>query len=330
MLWPVPNSSRAARCTRAFARYLMSATLGAMTLGSGVAGCKVVDHPTEPHVPPPATATPTSWDEVLAAPVDVDVHAVVSARWEAARGGLINLKHPEAKKAELRDGPVPIVLLVGIVEHPTAGDFIVDTGIDTALANREPDGAVRGALARQGKNMEALEPLANIIERLSLELSGVLLTHSHIDHILGLPDVPEDVPVYIGPGELDDRRKLNALLRPTVGRLFEGLPPARELDPATALKLAPFDAAVDLLGDGSIWGLLLEGHTKGSVAWLVNATDGPVLFVGDTSHTRWGWDNGVEPGKYTGNQELNATALEQLRTFVRQHPNTRVYVGHEL
>lgn len=330
MLWPVPNSAPAARRTRAFARSLLSVAMGSMVLGSGLAGCRVVDHPTEPHMAPTAAPQPKSWDEVLAAPVDVDVHVVASARWEAKRGGLINLQHPEAKKAELRNEVVPIVLLVGIIEHPTAGDFIVDTGVDRTLANHEPDGAVRGVMLERASNLEGLEPLADIIERLSLELSGVLLTHSHIDHILGLPDLPEGVPMYIGPGELDDRRKLNGILRGTTARLFEGQPPARELNPETAIELGPFPKAVDLLGDGSIWGLLLEGHTKGSVAWLVNATDGPVLFVGDTSHTRWGWDHGVEPGTYTGNQERNAEALQHLRTFVAEHPNTRVYVSHEL
>ena len=68
----------------------------------------------------------------------------------------------------------------------------------------------------------------------------------------------------------------------------------------------------------------------GDVVGLVNATDGPALFVGDTSHTRWGWDHGVPPGTFTSDHELNAVALEQLRGFVKAHPEIRVYVGHEL
>jgi len=105
---------------------------------------------------------------------------------------------------------------------------------------------------------------------------------------------------------------------------------AREFDPQAAIELDPFPAVIDLLGDGSIWGIVCEGHTRGSMAYLVNATDGPVLFVGDTSHTRWGWDNGVEPGTFTHDQGLNAQSLERLRTFVERYPQTKVVLGHQL
>jgi N-acyl homoserine lactone hydrolase len=43
-----------------------------------------------------------------------------------------------------------------------------------------------------------------------------------------------------------------------------------------------------------------------------------------------GWDHGVPPGTFTSDHELNAVALDRLREFVQQHPETKVYVGHEL
>ena len=36
-------------------------------------------------------------------------------------------------------------------------------------------------------------------------LAGVLLTHLHLDHLLGLPDVPRGTPLYAGPGETTPR-----------------------------------------------------------------------------------------------------------------------------
>lgn len=323
-----------ARAARRLARALAPgrSLLGALALVLAAApACRVTSHPTEPFAPPPATRpAPTSWDDVLAHPVDVDVQGVVSARWEANRKGLLDINHPVAREAGLESEKVPIVLLVGVIRHPTAGDFVVDTGVSEELVWRERKGAVRGLLRGVTRSMEPLESLAAIVERKRLDVRGVLLTHSHVDHVLGLPDLPPDVPIYVGPGELRQRRKLNTLLRPTMQRLFEGRDPVRELDPAAAIALDPFPAVVDLVGDGSIWGIVAEGHTKGSMAWLVNATDGPALFVGDTSHTRWGWDHGVPPGTFTSDHELNAVALEQLRAFVQAHPEVRVYVGHEL
>lgn len=333
---PVPIASAARRLVRALARRRpgSAAIASALSLGLfALAACRVTSHPTEPYAPPAsARPAPAGWDAVLAKPVDVEVQAVVSARWSTNRKGLVDLDHPVAKEAGLKNDEVPIVLLVGVIRHPTAGDFLVDTGVSDELITRKRGGAVRGLARGLTTSMEPLESLAGIIARHHLhpEAGGVLLTHSHFDHVLGLPDLPPEVPIYVGPGELRDRRKFNGLLRPTMRRLFADHDAVREIDPATTIALDPFPAVIDLVGDGSIWGIVCEGHTEGSMAWLVNATDGPVLFVGDTSHTRWGWEHGVPPGKFTSDHELNQVALDRLRQFVKAHPETKVYVGHEL
>jgi len=328
---PVPTAAHGLHVAAAPRRRSFALGVGLAAALATLPACRVTSHPTEPFAPPPSTRpAPTSWDEVLARPVDVEVQGVVSARWEANRKGLVDLNHPVAREAGLKNEKVPIVLLVGVIRHPTAGDFVVDTGVSDELVRRDREGAVRGMALALMKSVEPLESLAGLVARQHLQVSGVLLTHSHFDHVLGLPDLPPEVPIYVGPGELRQRRMFNGLLRPTMARLFEGRDPVREIDPATAIALEPFEMVVDLVGDGSIWGIVVEGHTKGSMAWLVNATDGPALFVGDTSHTRWGWDHGVPPGTFTSDHELNAVALEQLRAFVQAHPEIRVYVGHEL
>ena len=64
--------------------------------------------------------------------------------------------------------------------------------------------------------------------------------------------------------------------------------------PATA-PVGPdaFDAVLDIFGDASVFAIHTPGHTAGSTAYLVRSTQGPILLVGDTSHTQWGWDHGV-------------------------------------
>src|SRR5690606_25430707 len=91
---------------------------------------------------------------------------------------------------------------------------------------------------------------------------AVLLTHLHLDHLLGLPDLAEGTPVYVGPGEASDRGFVHALSRGTTDHFLAGKGALREL-PAT--KERP---AIDLVGDGSIWAIHAPGHTEGSMAYV--------------------------------------------------------------
>ena len=86
---------------------------------------------------------------------------------------------------------------------------------------------------------------------------------------------------------------------------------------------------LDVFGDGSVWALWVPGHTPGSTASLVRTPRGPVLLTGDASHTRWGWDNQVEPGTFTGDAARGAQNFKKLRAFVAAHPEVEVRVGHQ-
>ena len=90
-----------------------------------------------------------------------------------------------------------------------------------------------------------------------------------------------------------------------------------------------FDGLVDVFGDGSLWAIWVPGHTPGSTAYLVRTANGPVLLTGDASHTRWGWENDVEPGTYSNDPEQSAASFRKLRAFAVAHPNLEVRVGHQ-
>ncbi|MEN0063489.1 MAG: MBL fold metallo-hydrolase [Myxococcota bacterium] len=246
--------------------------------------------------------------------------AVISARWSVPLSGLLDLKDPRA--AEFEDRPYDIVLPVHVLVHPEVGAFVIDTGMPRAPL------AARGLVARFVRDIEIVEPLADILSRQQAPLVGVLLTHTHLDHILGLPDVPLEVPVYAGPG---DERPHSMSDRLSFGAFRRGLGdrPLTLWRFEAAAPLGPIEHAVDVLGDGSLWALHVPGHTPGSTAYLARTTHGPVLFTGDCSHTRWGFDHGVTPGTYTVDHEANAHSLEALRALAASIPGLRVEVGHE-
>jgi glyoxylase-like metal-dependent hydrolase (beta-lactamase superfamily II) len=161
-----------------------------------------------------------------------------------------------------------------------------------------------------------------------VELTGVLLTHLHIDHVLGLRDVPNATPIYVGPGEPTQRSFMNVMVKPVTDKTLVGKQPLQELS-FSRDKDDRFAGVLDLLGDGSLFALHVPGHTPGSLAFLARTTDGPVLMTGDTCHTVWGWQHDVEPGKFTGDRAANAKSLAALRKLAKEHPQLKVLLGHQ-
>lgn len=262
------------------------------------------------------------------APADVDwsvpgpiTHeAVVSARWAVPLSGLVDLDDPRA--AELVDEEHPIVLPVHVLVHPS-GTYVVDTGVPAA------ESPVRGVMAMFAKDMQPVEPLADIVGRQPEPLAGVLLTHGHLDHVLGLVDVP-DAPVHAGAGEESPANFNGRLMFGTFRRALGDRPLTTwDFDGPDVVDVFGVPA-IDVLGDGSLFALDAPGHTPGSTAYLARTVDGPVLLTGDCSHTWWGWEHDVAPGTYTVDHEANVHSLAALRHLAASLPGITVYVGHEM
>jgi N-acyl homoserine lactone hydrolase len=292
-------------------------------------GCAVTSHDTQKSSlggPRPAADLLAVLDQ----PGPVELESIVSCDWAVERGGLINLDHPTAKETGLTDGDEPIQVFFHAIRHPTRGLFIVDTGVETALRDAPEKAALRGfvASAMHSEKMKVHQPLGEWLAKQPQPLAGVFLTHLHLDHILGMADVPKSTPVFTGPGEARARSFLNTVVQGTSDRALEGMPALSEWT-FSSEPGGPFDGVVDVFGDGSVWALWVPGHTPGSTAYLVRSTKGPVLLVGDASHTRWGWEHDVEPGTFTADGPKGVESFKKLKAFALAHPNVEVRFGHQ-
>jgi N-acyl homoserine lactone hydrolase len=291
--------------------------------------CVASHHP----VVPSERGTASSESAFLASlqsPGPVTVETVTAATWEVDRKGLINLEHPVAKAAKLEDGPERIELYVHVLRHPKFGLFFIDSGVEKALRDSPEMAAVRGLVATLAKTdkLSVLNATSDVLKAQTGPLQGVFLTHLHLDHILGLPDVPKTATVYVGRGELQAKSMTNAVTAGVVDESLKGLGPVNEW-PFQPTDGGVFQGMVDIFGDGSVWALSVPGHTPGSTAYLANTPDGAVLFVGDASHTAWGWNHDVEPGAFSSDLELSAKSFQRLREFSKAHPNIAVRLGHQ-
>lgn len=288
-----------------------------------LAGCSATS--LEPR--PADLGQATTWQAMMAVidapgPIVLDKH--LAAHWSVALSGLVNLDHPLAREAGLEDRAEPIEIYSYRLRHPRFGNFLVDSGISEDWRN--PDGPADVAwIVRKAMDTGTLtveQTTAELMAQAGQPLNGVLLTHIHLDHIMGLADVPASVPVYLGPGDAAISNLTNLVLQGTTDRLLGG---------TRTLQEWRYDGEeiIDVFGDGSLFALHVPGHTPGSTAYLARTTQGPQLMTGDACHTAWGWLHGVEPGTFSEDQPRSVPSLERLRSLASAHPAVIVHPGHQ-
>lgn len=294
-----------------------------------VLSCRASQHPVQPATLGRGAST-AELMAVIDQPGPVELETVASADWEVDRSGLINLKSQAARAAGLVDGPEPIQVYFHVLRHPSKGTWFVDSGMERAYREAPERAAVRGLVA-SFMNLPKLKVTTSPADWMAAnpgEIAGVLLTHLHLDHAAGLPDLPASVALFAGPGETAPRSAQNAVTQSNLDRQLEGKGPINEwgftVDPSGA-----FEGVIDVFGDGSVWALWVPGHTRGSTAYVVRTPQGSVLLTGDACHTRWGWEHDVEPGTFSEDVARSAVSLGRLRKLVVEHPAVRVRLGHQ-
>lgn len=300
------------------------------TIALTLAACAQTNHATETS----DLGGAPDWSVVgatLAEPGPIAFERIVAASWEVPLGGVVNLDHPHAEEAGLENAPEAIEIYMYALRHPEHGLFLIDTGVDHATDVRDTSNMAASWLVRSAMNLEKLDVNVSTkrwIEAQDDELAAVFLTHLHLDHSMGLPDIPDATPIYTGPDEAADSKFMNVFSRGTMKRALRGKSALKEL-PMHAVAGAPFEGVNDVFGDGSLIALHIPGHTRGSLAFVVRTTEGPVLLTGDGCHTAWGWDHRVEPGKFNTDPEGSAKSFEKLLEFAAAHPEMAVHLGHQ-
>ena len=276
-----------------------------------------------------APISAAAMESVIDQPGPVEVKTI-GVDWEAPITGLLNIKHPKAVAAGITAHKEPIKIYAHVVRHPTQGFFLVDTGVSRRFV-QDPAGAGVGWVLRKYGGIEKMQPqqsTAEIIEAEAAPLEGVFMTHIHLDHVSGFPDIPKHVPVYTGAHEAQARLFLNLIAQRTNNHLLDGRPALEELQ-FTNDPDGTFDGVNDVFGDGTFFAILTPGHTAGHTSYLARTTARPVLMTGDTSHTRWGWDNDVEPGTFLADRQRSRTSLHALKALSQRHPDMTVKLGHQ-
>jgi glyoxylase-like metal-dependent hydrolase (beta-lactamase superfamily II) len=188
--------------------------------------------------------------------------------------------------------PVRFPALVAVVHHP-GGVVLYDTGYAPRVQRAVGRGIDRiyGALlpVRVNPGETAVEQLARLGVAAD-DVTTIVLSHLHADHLGGLCDFPA-ARIVVDPravAAMQGARGLGRLSRGWLPSLLPDDVAARVLDPASLAAveadLAPLGEgapARDLTGDGSVVVVPLPGHSDEHLGLLVRTRAGQVLLLGD-------------------------------------------------
>ncbi len=253
---------------------------------------------------------------------------VKMADWEVPREGLIDLNDPVSKSNGLKEGLEPVGIFIYVLEHPK-GIFIIDTGI--AEVFKTPKDVPISSIVKSQMNFDKLKIHFTTKEYLvknKINLNGVFATHLHLDHIMGGLDLPKNTKIFTGPKETSSKNFLNLFVRSSTDNLIG------ENNQISELEFSGVDSVTDLptidfFGDKSLLIFHTKGHTAGSLSFLISSTSGSHLVLGDTSHTKFGWEKNVPPGKFTENLDENRISLNKLQEIAKKIPKLKIHPGHQ-
>ena len=222
------------------------------------------------------------------------------------------------------------------IEHRD-GLVLFDTGLDPALVS-DPD-YISSPIGRfllkrifrfHVGPEDALDKQLEAINLAPADVSKVIVSHLHFDHIGGIAHVPQaDLLV-----SKDEWRRLNAPdpERDWFLREHIELPGAKwqpiEFVPTDDPLLAAFGVCYDCMGDGSMILLPTPGHTPGSMSMLVRSSGlPPLLFVGDLTYELEPLYNDQVPG--VGDAEQLKASFEKVRVLRKALPDLVVLPSHD-
>jgi glyoxylase-like metal-dependent hydrolase (beta-lactamase superfamily II) len=224
--------------------------------------------------------------------------------------------------------PLPIF----VVEHPTAGLILIDTGPPTAAAH-DP----RAAFGRFGAmvynvRMRPEQAAAAQLRGLGIDpadVRTVILTHMHFTSS-GAAAEFSDAMFIVSKVEWQAMQKRNGFKAGYIPRLFEHGLDYRlvDYDAPSVNSFASFARSIDLFGDGSITLVSTPGHAAGHQSVVLRLSDREALICGDAAHTRKSIDEGFRPLALHDEHNYKRS-LREIRSYTQMTPSAIVIPGHD-
>jgi N-acyl homoserine lactone hydrolase len=231
-----------------------------------------------------------------------------------------------------RDNWVWLPIPAFLIEHPTAGPVLVDTGLHPSVAIDPKQNFGRVGAMLNELRMEPEQALHAQLRARDLDPADVrtiVMTHLHHDHASGVSEFPNATFVL-------DEREWEAAIRPR--GFLRGYRTEQfdygfdwrtvNYDAPTIASYATFGGSVDLFGDGSVRLLATPGHTEGHQSVLVRLRDREALIAADAAYMLRTIRDRVRP-LLLADEHRFWRSLKEIERYVERTPDALVICGHD-
>jgi glyoxylase-like metal-dependent hydrolase (beta-lactamase superfamily II) len=230
----------------------------------------------------------------------------------------------------------PRPINVYVIEHAD-GLVLFDTGQDRASVTDSSyfpnglSGVVYDRLARFRIGAEeTLDAQLATLGYSAVDVDTAIISHLHQDHIGGIRELKK-ADLFVSAAEWKEFLRFapepRGYLRDHIA--IPDLTWQRiEFEPTRDPELAPFTAARDLMGDGSLVLLPTPGHTPGSVSLLVRRPERPpLLMVGDLTYEAGLLTAHQLPG--VGDRHQLANTTDKVLELAKRMPGLVILPAHD-
>lgn len=236
----------------------------------------------------------------------------------------LSVRVPDEQKIWI---PVPAFL----VEHPTAGRIMIDTGMHGSIAS-DPKQQLGLAARVFTIRMEAGQAVPAQLRKRDVDpesVGTVIMTHLHLDHASAISEFT-GARFILGQGEWEAATAPRNLRRGYVKRQIDHAVEYLEVDyndPAVG-SYASFGRSVDLFGDGSIRLCYTPGHSRGHQSVILRLADREVVLLGDAAMVRRNYREEAVPFFFADEHRLKVS-LQEIKLYGEHNPEALIVPSHD-
>ena len=220
-----------------------------------------------------------------------------------------------------------------LLEHPSAGPVLIDTGFHPSVAVDSSQAMGRlGGLLFKDVRMETEDAVPGQLRRRGIdpaEVATVVMTHLHSDHASGISEFPGATFVLSSAewAAASEGGQLDGYLKRQYDHAFDYR--LLDFEGPDADSFASFGRSADVFGDGSVRMVFTPGHTHGHCSVIVRVAGREVLLVGDAAYTMKTIEESHLPFKMADEHRFRRS-LKEIQRYVAQTPDAVVVPGHDM